>query len=250
LLSIASPIFNQILAQSTPPSVVTLSGTTAAALDKILRYLYPIVPKPSLKGVEEAASLLKIARRYQIVAVESHIIADMTISLAAEPNPLRAWAGAITCGADVARKAAMMRFLQVEDPDYDSVKSGAYSALEHVTAQHFYDLEMWRFAAIQEARKSIKAMTVLDNWERLIYPIVIRCIDEVNPFLHLGVFLAAYARVSGQSQSRSAISLQSPEGRKRLISRMQAEVQNVLSLIQSRKPYLDEGPAKAETAPR
>jgi hypothetical protein len=138
LLAMSSPLFSELLQRkknSSAPSIVTMSRANAATLDTILRYLYPVIPKPTLKDVAEAASLLQVARRYQLAAVENSILTDLAILLDAEPNPLKAWAGAIACDADAARKAAMIRVLQVEDEDFESVKRGAHSALAHATAR-------------------------------------------------------------------------------------------------------------------
>lgn len=238
LLAMASPFFADMLRpkrRSSIPSVVTLSGVDAATLNMILRYLYPITPKPSVNNVEEAASLVQVARRYQFVAVENSILADVTILLAAEPNPLRAWAGAIACGADVARKAAMIRFLQVEDEDFDSVKRQAHSVLMHATAQQLYDLEMWRTAAIEQAKQAIrtaKVENVYPGQQTAFEDQMAFYIAKVNPFLHFDIFVSILVRVSNQPRSSNVQWMLGPEGRQKIMKTIRSEVQTVLEIFQ------------------
>lgn len=234
LLMMASPLFNDTPRSSNPniSPVVTMSGVSAATLDTILRYLYPITPKPKLKDVNEAASLATVARKYQLAAVENSILADVTILLDAEPNPLRAWASAIACGADVARKAAMIRFLQVEDEDFDSVKRQAHSALAHATAQQLYDLEEWRATAIEQARQAITTTKVegYNAAQRSTFAnVVAGHIGKVNPFLHFDIFLPILVRVVARAGSLDGQWMRNPEGRQKISETIRAEVQMVLS---------------------
>jgi len=249
LLAMASPFFADMLwpkRRSSIPSVVTLSGVDAATLNTILRYLYPIIPKPSVENVEEAASLVRVARRYQFAAVENSILADVVILLAAEPNPLRAWAGAIACGADVARKAAMIRFLRVEDEDFDSVERQAHSMLMHATAQQLYDLEMWRTDAIEQAKQAIrtaKVENVYSTEQAAFRDQMAFYIAKVNPFLHFDIFVPILVRVSNQQRSSNAQWMLSPEGRQKIMKTIKSQVQTVLERFQSRTPYLNKGEA-------
>lgn len=248
LLTMASPLFSDMLRpkkNSSIPRVVPMSGVSATVLDTILRYLYPIPTKPSIKGVAEAASLVQIARRYQFAAVENNILADVTILLAAEPNPLRAWAGAIACGADVARKAAMVRFLQVEDEDFESVKKEAHPALIHATAQQLYDLEIWRAAGIKQGRQAIGAMKFEDcdySTRRTLVTLVAGNIgSSINPFLHIDIFLPMLAQATGRGV------ILDPKARQIIIKAIRAEVQSVLTIFQGKPLVMPQSPTQAYT---
>jgi hypothetical protein len=235
LLAMASPFFSDLLQSkknSSIPAVVTMSGVSAAALDTILRYLYPITPKPSLKDVAEAASLVQIARKYQFAVVENNILADVAILLDAEPNPLRAWVGAIACGADVARKAAMIRFLKVDDEDFWSVQKEARSALTQVTAQQLYDLQMWRATAVKQAKRAIETVKVEHcefSHQTTFVRLITGNIGNVNPFVLFDTFFPILAQAKGPAQSVNGQFVPGPQARQIIIKALRAEVQEVLT---------------------
>jgi hypothetical protein len=163
VLAVASPFFYDMfklpqLHDNTPTKPhkeedIPMVTESTVILEALLRYALPIAPRHTLTDINQAVNLLDSARKFQMEGPELSILSDVVTLLASETNPLRAWSYAIRCNSHVARKAAMMRYLMVDDSDMIRVTEDAIGALEFPTARSYHELVKWRENAVGEARK-------------------------------------------------------------------------------------------------
>jgi hypothetical protein len=104
VLSLASPIFADMLSIPSPPSqkpldevqVVPLSEHSTA-LDAALRHIYPMRP-PKVDPLHDASILAEFARKYQVEALDKFITDYLMDSI--ERDPVGVYAIAVTYGYD------------------------------------------------------------------------------------------------------------------------------------------------------
>jgi len=258
VLGMASPLFGQILRQcatSEPPiTTIPLQDVSSATLDSILHYVYPIIPLHKLKDVPEAIALLEVARRYQFEGVEARLLLDLDIVLDAETNPLRAWAGAIGCGAEVARKKAMIRYLRVEDDDLARITEEAHDTFQWTSGLQLYDLQKWRLAAIPEAKRRVDgiklALQYCATHNKYFQDLFLSgLMSSINPFAYTDEALLTFARASIAARKRSVRCAQctaDPPDRDEQLNKVQEAVRTTLREFKAREPYI----SKDELVPK
>lgn len=163
VLSVASPFFHGMFDLPSPSSTnatqkhpeVPLVTEDARILEAILRYTFPISPKHILLDIPEAVRLIDTARKFQLESTELGILKDVASMLCEESNPLVAWSCAIRCGSHVARQAAMIRYLRVEESNLAMLTEEAIHELEWATARAYYELHKWRQEAIMGAKEAL-----------------------------------------------------------------------------------------------
>ena len=125
ILSIASPVFDDMFNIPSPPSekqrdeiqVVPLSEDSTA-LDVALRHIYP-VRSPNGDKLLYASILAEFARKYQVEALDESITVYLTASI--ERDPVGVYAIAVTygynsIGANAARSCLNRRFSDLQSP--------------------------------------------------------------------------------------------------------------------------------------
>jgi hypothetical protein len=91
ILSLASPIYNNMFSIPLPPSqkpdevqVVRLSEDSGA-LDVALRHIYPVRPPKVVDTLHFAGILAEFARKYQVETLDNFIIGYLTDSIKSDP---------------------------------------------------------------------------------------------------------------------------------------------------------------------
>ena len=165
ILSLASPIFNNMFSIPLPPSqkpdevqVVRLSEDSDA-LDVALRHIYPVRPPKVADTLHCAGILAEFARKYQVETLDNFIIRYLTDSI--ESDPVGVYAIAVTyeyndIGADAARACLYSPFSELESP-----------YLRCITAEHLSELHRYHVAcgeaASAVASSDLKWLSLLDT---------------------------------------------------------------------------------------
>lgn len=157
ILSLASPFFASMFSLPPAPSTSSTNSIiqmveTSSVLEMLLCYTYPTSPKPQISDIAEAVTLIETARKLELHAAEVEVTTRVEKLLALDPNPLKAWALAIRCGAEDARRAAMLRLLILSDSALTEAIDEASADLVWPSALDYYKLLKWRANAVREGQ--------------------------------------------------------------------------------------------------
>jgi hypothetical protein len=154
ILSVASTVFEDMfdIATSSTATVDIPMAESASVLETLIRFLYPISPRAELVTIDQARPVLEAARKFELRSVQTDIRRYLRDVLAKDPNPLRAWALAISLEDETARQSAMLRLLCVDDDKLSALTGQALEELQFVTAKEHALLLRWRVTAVKEAR--------------------------------------------------------------------------------------------------
>ncbi|KAI0255775.1 hypothetical protein BJV78DRAFT_572608 [Lactifluus subvellereus] len=132
ILSLASPVFADMIKTSHPAIVVTISEDSKA-LDLVLRHLYP-VKSPTSTGVElhDACILAEFARKYRVEGLD--FVISRYVTDAIETDPVGAYAIAVTyghkgIGARAARSTLKLPVSRLQSPHLQFTTAELYEAL-------------------------------------------------------------------------------------------------------------------------
>ncbi|KAI0073229.1 hypothetical protein K474DRAFT_234953 [Panus rudis PR-1116 ss-1] len=152
VLSIASPYFDKIRSEQTPPERGQLEAPESdAIIETILRFTYPNVPDPILHDLDDVREAFEAARKYQLRGVENKLREMMVSARFLDSEPVRVYAIARRYNLDdVACVAALSALKQPPRwPDYEE--------FEHISARAYHRL-------IQFHRtRSNQAVNILEN---------------------------------------------------------------------------------------
>jgi hypothetical protein len=153
ILRLASPFFRTLFQLPQPPSstpeekVITMTESKEV-VDKLLRWIYPVRTKPSVSSIDEAKQLSAAADKLEIECATQPLLESLTVLLAAEPNPLRAWALAVQFKHAAAKRAAALRFIRT--PPHTA--PAPIAELAPISALEYAELLLCRQAAHARAR--------------------------------------------------------------------------------------------------
>jgi len=182
ILAVASPVFEGMfdLATSSTPTVEVPMAESASVLETLIRFLYPISPKTELSTIDQVKPALEAARKFELRSVETDICRHLRDILAKDPNPLRAWALAISLEDEAARQSAMLRILCVNNDQLPALVTQAVEGFRCVSARDYVLLLQWRMDAVKEAREIIMICGV-HHWHTA--PLSDVCGSSTNPFI-------------------------------------------------------------------
>lgn len=208
MLSVASPRFKNLFRSQQPlPKSDYLQMTDDGwVLDALFRVIYATPPKYRITSITEASTILKAARQLELRTVEAELISQVEKLLEKTKNPLQAWARAIHCDAEDARKAAILRYLHLEEDLIPELIKEASDDLRWATARDHYRLVEWRKKAIVSARAiGTEYVSAICTSKKSISldKVIGAVIQEGNPFDLLVEDASALLRVGAKMAAAS-----------------------------------------------
>lgn len=146
----ASPHFSTLVSKD--GSIHAVMQQDSKTLDTILRFIYPISPRPFISSIEHATHLLAAAQKLEVACAIEPICQALTLYLAAEPNALRAWAIAVRFGLQDARRDAARRFI-CSSSDFSPEE---VAEIDEVKTRVFVRLNATKRRAVEEAREMVE----------------------------------------------------------------------------------------------